>query len=86
MIITMLCRINELKYKEVINIHTGERLGFVSDIDVDIQDGRAVNLIVPGKLRGFGFFGKSEDYVIPWDTVKKIGEDIILTDYGSGDI
>jgi len=28
----------------------------------------------------FGLIGKEKDYVIPWDRIKKIGEDIILVD------
>jgi hypothetical protein len=28
-------------------------------------------------------FGKGDDFVIPWDAIKRIGDDIILVDYES---
>ena len=37
-------------------------------------------LVVPGAYRVMGLFGKSEDYVIPWDAIRRIGDDIILVE------
>ncbi len=72
------CRIVDLRLKEVINIHDGCRLGFVNDVEVDTCCGKVVSIVVPGPSRFFGLFGREEDYVIPWDDIKRIGEDIIL--------
>lgn len=72
------CRIAELRLKEVINICDGARLGYVGDLEVDIMCGRVVALVVPGPCWFFGLFGRGEDYVIPWDAIDKIGDDIIL--------
>lgn len=72
------CRIAELRMKEVINICDGVRLGYVGDLEVDILCGRVVALIVPGSCWFFGLFGKGEEYIIPWDAIDKIGDDIIL--------
>lgn len=69
---------DELKAKEVINIISGERLGFVSDVTIDIKSGKAVSLSVPGGYRALGIFGKQEDVIILWEQIKKIGDDIIL--------
>ena len=72
--------IGELRCKEVINICDGCRLGFVGDVEVMLPEGRVAALIVPGPCRFFGLFGRGEDYYIPWDCIKQIGDDIILID------
>jgi len=73
-------RASEFRQKEVINIADGRRLGFVSDVEVNLEDGRIEAIIIPGGGRFFGFIGKDNEYVIPWERVKKVGEDIILVD------
>ena len=74
----MQCRMVELRYKEVINICDGCRLGFVGDVEVLIPEGRVTALIVPGPCRFFGLFGRGEDFYVPWDCVQRFGDDIIL--------
>ena len=69
----------DLQRKEVININDGTRLGYVYDIEFDIEKGTITALRVPGKPP-LSIFGKREDYVVPWSAVKKIGDDIILVD------
>jgi len=73
-------RIADLRLKEVINIRDGCRLGFVSDVEIDVECGRVVAIVVPGPYH-FWFFSREPDYVIPWNGIEKIGEDIILVDY-----
>ena len=64
--------------KEVINSCDGRKLGYVSDIEFDVCDGRILSIIVP--LKG-GFFGcGGEEIIIPWAKIQKIGEDVILVD------
>lgn len=76
----MECRIGDLRYKEVINVNTGFRLGYVSDAVFDLSSGRMTALVVPGQYRIAGLFGKRDDYVIPWEAIRKIGDDIILVE------
>ena len=45
----------DLRNKEVIHIGDGERLGFVSDIEIDSVTGRVLSLRVPGAYRGFRY-------------------------------
>jgi YlmC/YmxH family sporulation protein len=72
---------SDFRQKEVINICDGKRLGFVCDVDIDMNTGRLNSIIVPANGKIFGIFGNKEDYVIPWDRIRTIGEDIILVDY-----
>lgn len=76
----MALTITDLRCKEVICIADGRRLGFVSDIEVEIPDGIVCALIVPGPCRILGLFGRKDDYRIPWGCIKRIGPDIILVD------
>jgi len=73
-------RSSELRQKEVINISDGKRLGFVCDVEIDFENGRIESIIIPGSGRLFGLLGKDNEFVIPWERIKKIGEDIILVD------
>lgn len=73
-------RIAELRYKEIINVSNGHRLGFVCDVDMDVVTGKVSALIVPGPCRFFGLFGREDDYVLPFSAISRIGADIILID------
>jgi len=74
------CRITDLRCKEVINICDGCRLGFPCDVEVDVVTGQLMAIVVPGPCSFFGLFGKGEEFVVPWDCIKRIGDDIILVE------
>jgi len=69
-----------MRYKEVINICDGARLGFVADVDMKLPEGQICAIIVYGPYRFFGLFGRGEEYYIPWECIQRIGDDIILID------
>ncbi len=73
-------RIAELRYKEVISVEDGARYGYVGDMEVDLESGQVKALVVPGRRRFFGLFGREEDKIIPWTAVRRFGEDIILVE------
>lgn len=73
-------RSSDLKQKEVINISDGRRLGFVCDVEINLEDGKIEAIIIPAGGRLFGIIGKDSEFLIPWERIKKIGEDIILVD------
>lgn len=72
---------SDFRQKEVINIYDGKRLGFVCDVDIDISTGKLNAIIIPGRSKFLGLWGAAEDYVIPWNNIKTVGDDIILVDY-----
>ncbi len=72
----------DFRNKEVINLTDGKRLGFVSDVDINFEKGTIDAIIVPGPSGIFNFFsGGANDYIIPWNHIKTVGDDIILVDY-----
>lgn len=79
-------KISDLRVREVINVVNGRRLGMIKDIEIDLQMGRIKAIILPGNTRVFGFFGRSEDIVIPWERITRIGVDVILVDLPEADV
>ena len=76
----MLLSFEELCRKEVIDIATGERLGFIDDIEVDIESGSVRSLIIYGGARLWGIFGRVNDMVISCKDIKVVGEDVVLVE------
>ena len=72
--------LSELYCKEVICVRDGRRLGFITNAKVELPEGRICAVIVPGPCRFFGLWGRRDDYVIPWNCIKRIGPDIVLVD------
>ena len=73
-------KFSELRCKEVICVEDGQRLGFVSDVEITMPEGEIKAILVPGPCRFLGLFGRREDYVIPWCAIRRIGPDIILVE------
>ena len=48
------------------------------DVEVNVITGQMCSIIVPGPCRILGLFWREADYVIPWECIKRIGDDIIL--------
>lgn len=69
-----------LREKEIVNVKDGSRLGYISDIEVNLQEGKIEAIIIPGPGRVLGFFGKNEDYIIRWENIIKIGVHVVLVD------
>ncbi|HBP65474.1 MAG TPA: YlmC/YmxH family sporulation protein [Desulfosporosinus sp.] len=75
-------RISDLRLLDVVNVKDGRRLGPIKDLDLDLERGVVKGIIVQGPSRNRGLFGsgKSDDFVLTWERVKKIGVDVILVD------
>ncbi|MBP3267856.1 MAG: YlmC/YmxH family sporulation protein [Ruminococcus sp.] len=76
----MLCTLTALRNKEVIDMKTGMRLGYVDDIEVDTDTERVTSLIIYGRVRAFGFMGREGDIVIKCSEISLVGEDTILVE------
>ncbi|MEF9992581.1 MAG: YlmC/YmxH family sporulation protein [Romboutsia sp.] len=77
-------RVSDIMEKEIINVKNGKRMGFISDIDMDINDGKIVSFTIFGDSgRGFFSRGGSEGQTIHWHDILKIGCDTIIVNIGS---
>lgn len=72
-------RLSEFSGKEIIGLDNGERLGVIgdSDLEIDPATGEIASIILPGTTF-FGFGKRREDVVIRWDSIIKIGPDMII--------
>lgn len=71
----------DFKHKEVINITNARRLGYVQDVCADLETGTITSIIVPGEKKLKTVFGNNNnDIEIPWQSIKSIGDDIILVE------
>jgi len=75
---------SDIRQKDVINICDGKKLG--KPIDLVLNENACVEaLVVPGGNGGFlGFFKQErEGIIIPWNRVRRIGDDVILVEVDS---
>lgn len=77
----MNCFVTSLREKEVINLSDGSRLGAVCDVEFDTCTGKITSIVVYGKPKILGVFGKCEEFEICWVDIKIIGDDTILVDF-----
>lgn len=73
-------RLCELREKEVINTCDCKRLGCVTDVVIDLCRGSLEAIIIPGPGKICGFLGSGSEYIIPFECIKKMGDDIILVE------
>ncbi len=71
-------KISDFQTKDVINIVDGKKLGQISDLELDLKNGRIESIVVPSAGRFFGWFGGGQDVVVPWRHIVKIGMDVVL--------
>ncbi len=71
--------LSDIEEKDVINVVTGERIGFVSSLRIDTNSGQIIAITVQPSMRFVSFFSKDEaSVVVPWNQILKIGEDVII--------
>ncbi len=76
-------RISNIMEKEIINVKNGKRLGFITDINIDMNEGKVISFNITGN-DGRGFFYRGNDgQVILWNDILKIGCDTIIVNIGS---
>ena len=76
----MSMKFTQLQCKEVICVCDGQRLGYISDVVVEVPEGALAAIVVPGPCRFLGLWGRQDDYVIPWNCIRQIGPDIVLVE------
>jgi YlmC/YmxH family sporulation protein len=74
----MKMKISDFQTKDVINIIDGKRLGQISDLELDLRQGRIEAIVVPSYGKYMGLFGGRSDLIIPWNQIVKIGSDVVL--------
>lgn len=75
-----ICTFSELSKKEVISCMDCSRLGFIVDAEIQLENAEIIAVFVeePG---GILSFFKRKCLRIPWECIKKIGDDLIIADF-----
>lgn len=73
-------KLSDLRTREVINTLDGKKLGNIIDIDLDIERGRVLAIMLPGQVKGWSVFTKREEIIVPWEKIVRIGKDVILVE------
>ena len=84
----MSMRFTQLQCKEVICVSDGRRLGFVTDVQVEIPSGNVCAIVVPCPARFPGGFGRSrrifsptpEFFCVFWEIMLAITRSILYND------
>lgn len=74
-------KVSDVRMKEVINIANGQRMGYIEDFEIDLDNGKIVAMIMPDNGKSLGLFSKPNDIVINWKDIVMIGTDTILIDF-----
>lgn len=74
----MTSRFGEFKNKEIIDVSDGAKIGYVDDIVFDTKTADVISIVVYGRYRFFGLFGREDDMIIDWKDIEIIGTDTIL--------
>lgn len=75
---------SDLKNKDIINVCDGRKLG--RPIDLIFTDQACIeSIVVPGPCSLWGMLkAEREGYVISWDKIRRIGDDVILVELDPG--
>jgi YlmC/YmxH family sporulation protein len=71
-------RMCDLKQKEVINTCDCKKMGYVDDVNLDMKTGCVKDIIVPGPSRFFSLICSDFEYIIPFQCIVQVGDDIII--------
>lgn len=80
-------RLSHLSGKEVINLSDGSRLGIIDECELtfDGTSGRIHSILLPNQNRFLTFFSENSPSNIPWQKIKRIGNEIIIVDLNNED-
>lgn len=73
-------KISELRAMRIVNMADGKILGKISDLVMDVNEGYITALVMPGDTRWLRFLSSEKEIEAPWESIKKIGQDVILVD------
>jgi len=73
-------RLSDLGDKEIVNLANGSRHGQLANAELlfDEKTGKIKAILVPDFHSKMGFLGSKDFLQLPWNSIRKIGEDIII--------
>jgi YlmC/YmxH family sporulation protein len=73
-------RLSDLGDKEIVNLANGSRHGQLANAELLFDENHGVikAILVPDSRGKMGFFSSKDYLQLPWNAIRKIGEDIII--------
>ena len=71
-------RLSDLQNKDIVNVNDGKNIGSIIDVKIDENNGNIVSFIIEPNKNFLKFFNRGADTEIKWQSITKIGEDVIL--------
>ena len=77
-------RLSDLQNKDIVNVNDGRNIGNIIDVKINELSGNIESFIIEPNGNFFKFFRSSDklDTEINWNSITKIGEDVILVKIG----
>ena len=73
-------RLSELQKKDIVNIKDGKKIGKIIDVYFDKTSGYMIKFIIEKTHFVKSLFSNTDEIVIKFSQIKKMGEDVILID------
>ena len=71
-------RLSDLQNKYIVNVNDGRNIGNIIDVKIDENSGAIISLVIEPNKSFFSFARGKVDTEIGWNTIERIGEDVIL--------
>ena len=71
-------RLSDLQNKYIVNVNDGKNIGNIIDVKIDENNGTILSLVIEPNKNFFSFNKGKMDTEIRWNSIEKIGEDVIL--------
>lgn len=73
-------KLSELQKKDIINIKDGKKIGKIIDVYFDEISGYMIKFVIEKTHFVKSLFSNTDEIVIKFSQIKKMGEDVILID------
>lgn len=70
-------KLSELQNKDIVNMIDGKNIGNIIDVNIN-ENGNIISFVIEANKNFFRLLNKNQIVEIPWTSIKKIGEDVIL--------
>ena len=73
-------KLSELQKKDIVNIKDGKKIGKIVDVYFDESSGYMIKFVIEKTHFVRNIFSNTDEIVIKFSQIKKMGEDVILID------
>ena len=73
-------KLSELQKKDIVNIKDGKKRGKIIDVYFDESSGYMIKFVIEKTHFVRNIFSNTDEIVIKFSQIKKMGEDVILID------